>query len=76
MRTHRKRHSELDDEARGRANARAYLTTYVSRGKVKKGPCCVCGSDLVEAHHDNYDKPLDVVWLCRTHHLELHATHA
>lgn len=21
-----------------------------------------------DAHHDNYDKPLEVLWLCRRHH--------
>lgn len=53
-------------------NARSYLHVYVKRGKVKKGPCEVCGSLDVEPHHDDYSKPLQVHWLCRTHHLELH----
>ena len=37
-----------------------------------KQPCAVCGSLKVEAHHTDYSRPLDVVWLCREHHLELH----
>jgi endogenous inhibitor of DNA gyrase (YacG/DUF329 family) len=34
-------------------------------------PCEVCGKKG-ERHHDNYDRPLEVRWLCRTHHSEVH----
>jgi hypothetical protein len=35
-------------------------------------PCEVCGALSAEAHHKDYSRPLDVVWLCRKHHMELH----
>ena len=36
-------------------------------------PCEVCQTkERVEAHHDDYMKPLEVRWLCRAHHAELH----
>ena len=35
-----------------------------------KKPCEVCGSLVVEAHHDNYKKPWKVRWLCKKHHEE------
>jgi hypothetical protein len=36
-------------------------------------PCEVCGSTIrVEAHHDNYFLPLQVNWLCATHHRRRH----
>lgn len=33
---------------------------------------CFCG-EKSEAHHEDYNKPLDVIWLCRRHHKRLHA---
>lgn len=53
-------------------NARSYLHVYIKRGKIKKIPCAVCGQRRVEAHHADYNKPLEVVWLCREHHQALH----
>jgi hypothetical protein len=43
-------------------------------GKIIKGPCVVCGvTKRVHAHHEDYSKPLEVTWLCATHHHRLHA---
>jgi hypothetical protein len=35
-------------------------------------PCQRCGAVNSHAHHENYDKPLEVVWLCPPHHRERH----
>lgn len=72
MRNNRKKHGELNPEQKKKSNARAYAKVYVSRGKIKRLPCLVCGSENSEAHHEDYDKPLDVIWYCRKHHLEHH----
>lgn len=40
----------------------------VRRGELTKGCCEVCGRKMVEAHHDDHEKPLEVRWLCRLHH--------
>ena len=37
-------------------------------------PCEGCGTTNVQAHHDDYSKPLDVRWLCLTHHAAHHKT--
>jgi hypothetical protein len=54
-----------------RDSARNILNSAVYRGVVKPQPCWVCG-DRAEAHHPDYSSPLDVVWLCNSHHREAH----
>lgn len=44
----------------------------ISTGALTKAACEVCGADKVDAHHDRYDQPLNVRWLCRRHHVKLH----
>jgi hypothetical protein len=34
--------------------------------------CSVCGAPGAEAHHEDYNKPLEVIWLCKRHHAERH----
>ncbi len=43
----------------------------VSIGFLKKEPCH-CGEIIVDAHHEDYSKPLEVEWLCRLHHAGKH----
>lgn len=40
-------------------------------GRLIRQPCEVCGA-TAQAHHDDYGKPLEVRWLCTTHHAEWH----
>ena len=44
----------------------------VLRGKLKRLPCQVCGEVKVHAHHADYSKPLEVIWLCPVHHAAEH----
>lgn len=44
----------------------------IRRGLIQRQPCADCGSIKAEAHHPDYDRPLDVVWLCRKHHKAAH----
>lgn len=48
------------------------LRNAVMAGRVAKLPCIICG-EKAEAHHPDYDAPLDVVWLCHAHHKQAHA---
>lgn len=51
--------------------ARTAVFNAVATGKLERKPCEVCGA-TAQGHHEDYSKPLDVRWLCRKHHDELH----
>jgi hypothetical protein len=53
-------------------NTRIKTNKAISAGEIIKTPCEVCGDEKVECHHMNYEDHLDVKWLCRKHHYELH----
>ena len=55
-----------------RAKANAMVAYALRNGKLSRGSCVVCGAKAV-AHHPDYSKPLDVVWLCQPHHKQEHA---
>lgn len=65
---------ELTPEAKMKRRSRAAIYKSVSRGKMKRLPCEICGNPKSEAHHFNgYDWKFryDVKWLCKKHHLEV-----
>ncbi|MDQ2987409.1 MAG: DNA cytosine methyltransferase [Armatimonadota bacterium] len=61
-------------------NAQNIVEKAIQRGALKPKPCEVCGTNgtfvdgrrEVQAHHDDYNKPLAVRWLCQRHHHEWH----
>lgn len=55
-----------------RRAANVALGNAVRDGRIHKQPCWVCGLKAV-AHHPDYSRPLDVVWLCQPHHKQAHA---
>jgi hypothetical protein len=56
----------LDEQKREAGQA---VTRAIASGELKRGPCAKCGTNIrVEGHHEDYAKPLDVIWLCRYHH--------
>lgn len=62
----KKRHPE-------KHKAREAVKRAKKSGKLIPKPCFICGDDKVEAHHEDYSKPLDVKWMCiKCHHAEHH----
>jgi hypothetical protein len=56
-----------------RKRCKNIVKDHIKRGTLVKEPCEVCGeSGWVHAHHTNYNKPLDVMWLCPIHHSQWH----
>lgn len=41
-------------------------------GILEEKPCEWCGCEKVEAHHKDYSKPLEVMWLCNRCHRKWH----
>jgi len=60
--------------ARNNEKRRAHIMTgnAIKYGLLKKQPCVRCGEARVEAHHEDYLKPLDVTWLCKPCHAKRH----
>lgn len=52
--------------------SRKAVKIAIKKGALIQRPCEICGELKVDAHHDDYDRPLDVRWLCRKHHNEHH----
>lgn len=56
-----------------RNRARQAVRDAVQSGRLMRGPCADCKkSGSTFAHHEDYSKPLDVVWLCRSCHRARH----
>jgi hypothetical protein len=78
------RHSEYGHEylkrrnkiqrAKNNLQTRAYsiINQDIALGKIVRQSCVKCGNPKTDAHHPDYTKPREVIWLCRTHHNEVH----
>jgi hypothetical protein len=55
--------------------ARVALGNAIRDGKIKRPPeCQICSvADGLHGHHEDYSKPLDVIWCCSACHAFIHA---
>lgn len=70
-----KRRVSGSPEQKLRIKARDEVRKARLRGDLVPGPCERQGDGCqgkVQAHHDDYAKPLEVRWLCRKHHDDHH----
>lgn len=54
-----------------KSRARWHVWLALKEGRLVRQPCR-CGQPKAEAHHADYRKPLDVVWLCLKCHRDEH----
>lgn len=52
--------------------AHLLVNNNIRSGNLQKGVCEICNSEDSVAHHDDYDLPLEVRWLCQAHHIQWH----
>lgn len=68
--------SEINKAWRNQDKRRTAAHNAVSRaiksGKLIRQSCIRCNSEKSYAHHEDYDKPLDVMWLCQPCHKQRH----
>lgn len=57
----------------GYSSAHNAVARALKNGTLIKQSCCMCQSIMVVAHHDDYSKPLEVMWLCSIHHKSRHS---
>lgn len=70
---HDKKNDPNYEEQLLKVTVRDLTRRYIKQGILIKETCKICGTnENVEAHHEDYTKPLDIIWLCRNHHRELH----
>jgi hypothetical protein len=70
QRTEVNRAWRAEDKRRQRAH-KAVLQA-IQKGFLFRLPCERCGAVKSLAHHEDYDKPLDVMWLCQPCHKQRH----
>jgi hypothetical protein len=64
--TYQLRYRKLNPE---KYRARNAVSNALRDGRLVRQSCLVCG-ERAQAHHEDYSRPLEVVWLCFKHHRE------
>lgn len=65
-------HRKWRETNKYKTDAHLLVRNAMKKGELERKPCIECGSLNSDAHHEDYNKPLDVIWLCRIHHIRHH----
>lgn len=73
-------HNALEVSEKIKFYAREILLDAIRRGIVQRSHICECcgkaaGDRVLDAHHTDYYRPLEVKWVCRSCHLKMHPNH-
>ena len=60
------------EEDSRRVRAHNAVARAIRNGDLVRVPCIRCGEKKSVAHHEDYDKPLEVMWLCQPCHKQRH----
>lgn len=55
-----------------RVKAHNAVARAIKKGVLVRCSCVRCGEQKSLAHHEDYDKPLEVMWLCQPCHKQRH----
>ena len=65
MRKYREKHTRV-------IAATNIINWFIKGEYMVREPCEICADPNSHGHHDDYDKPLEVRWLCPSHHSKWH----
>lgn len=60
------------EEDKRRSMCHSAVARAIRNGSLIRSPCTKCGEEKSVAHHEDYDKPLDVIWFCQSCHKDRH----
>jgi len=52
--------------------AQRKVQNAIQTGKIIRGNCKECNIPNAHAHHEDYSKPMEIIWLCAKCHSKLH----
>lgn len=61
-----------NEKYKNKIKARQIINRAIINNKIDRKDCIICEEKRAEAHHEDYSKPFNVMWLCKLHHTKLH----